>query len=130
MVQHVRYTNLENHLLGHTKTTMVDLPNDYQFDNPQFTLELLTELEGMGLTDEAFAIMHHFEKPERIVNHRKYCLILHEEGSSFRTITNRLVQRRLDLVLRILTQVSIKSRSSQTFIALAELSTSEFPHAI
>jgi hypothetical protein len=108
---------------------MRNLPSDYQYDDPAVTLELLSELEGVGLTDEAFALMHHFEKPERIANHRSYCLMVQDEGGNFRTVTNRLVQRRLELILKILTLANIRNRTPSTFLALAELSISEFPHA-
>jgi len=108
---------------------MRDLPNNYAFDNPEITLELLSELEAIGLTDEAFAVMHHFEKPESIASHRNYCSMLHEESANFRTGTNRLVQQRLYLMLRVLNLANIKNRSHQMLVSLAKLSTIEFPHA-
>ena len=107
---------------------MRNLPNSYEFDDPAVTLELLAEIESMGLTDEAFAVMHHFEKPERNASHRQYCLMVHEEQANFRTATNRLVQRRLELILKILTYANIKNRDAHTFLVLAELAVSEFPH--
>jgi hypothetical protein len=108
---------------------MRDLPNEYEFDDPAVTLELLSELEGLGLTDDAFAVMHHFEKPERIASHRNYCMMIKEEGGNFRTATNRLLQRRLELVLKILTLTDIKNRNPRTFLTLSELSILEHPHA-
>jgi|SRR5690606_29259489 len=108
---------------------MRDLPNNYAFDNPEFTLELLSELEAIGLTDEAFAVIHHFEKPESIASHRKYCSMLHEEGANFRTGNNRLVQQRLYLMLKVLNLANINNRSHQMLVSLAKLSIIEFPHA-
>nr|WP_315195520.1 hypothetical protein [uncultured Aquabacterium sp.] len=108
---------------------MRELPENYLFDEPSITLELLDELEAQGFTDEAFAVMHHFENPQRIASHRSYCSMVRDEEGKFRTNTNRLVQQRLRLVLRIINKSGISSRSPAAFMALAHLSIAEFPHA-
>lgn len=100
--------------------------NDYS--NPTRTLELLDELEALGIPDQAFSIIHHFEKPEKIATHRRYCEMLREEGASFRTNSNRLVQRRLELLLTLYKtgQFTVKSRA--LFECLANAVVLEIPH--
>ena len=99
-----------------------------EYTNPSNTLALLDKLEALGLSDKAFSILHHFEKPERIASHRRYCETLREEGAHFRTPTNQLVQRRLSVLARIYEAGAFESRSSALFERLAEAILLELPH--
>jgi hypothetical protein len=99
-----------------------------EYTDPANTLALLDKLEALGFTDRAFAIIHHFEKPEKIASHRRYCEMLREEGAHFRTTTNRLVQQRLSMLARIFEAGPFKSRSSALFERLAEAVLLEVPH--
>lgn len=96
--------------------------------NPSKTIALLDELLKYGLTDSAFSRLHHFKVPEKISSHRKYCILLVEEEGTFRTNSNRLVQKRLDLVLRLFKAGKFKSSTSQIFEKLAEISMIEYPN--
>lgn len=99
-----------------------------EYTDPATTLELLHELETLGFSDRAFSIIHHFEKPEKIASHRKYCEMLREEDARFRTRSNQLVQQRLELLLRIFRAGSFKARSSALFEHLAKAVLLEVPH--
>jgi hypothetical protein len=99
----------------------------YQYDEPTRTIELLNALASYGFPDSAFSKLHHFKQPERIASHRRYCEDLAEEGGRFRTNSNRLVQRRLELVLKIIQSSPITNREKATFDLLAQLARLEFP---
>ena len=94
--------------------------------NPSKTLVLLDELLNYGLTDSAFSRLHHFKEPEKISSHMKYCADLAAEEGIFRTNSNRLVQQRLDLILRLYKAGDFKSSASQVFEKLAEVSVVEY----
>ncbi len=96
--------------------------------DPSKTLLLLDQLVACGLTDSAFSRLHHFKQPEKIASHRRYCADLAEEEGRFRTNSNRLVQQRLDLVLRLFKNGNFRSSSSQIFEKLAEISIIEYPN--
>lgn len=99
----------------------------YEYDDPHRTLELISSLVSVGLTDSAFSKLHHFKKSEKIASHRRYCEELADEGARFRTNSNRLVQRRLELVLRLLESTPIAARTGPMFELLAQVSRLEFP---
>lgn len=101
------------------------MPN---FDNPSRTLELLRELLTLGFPDSAFSVLHHFEKPITVASHLKYCEDLKEEDGRFRTNSNRLVQRRLELVLNAYIAGKFTSRTPAVFEYLARAALVEFPH--
>jgi hypothetical protein len=68
--------------------------------DPKKTIRLLDVLQGLGFSDEAFRLIHHFRLVGRnatINRHRRYCegLETFADGG-----TNELVQRRLKLVLQ------------------------------
>jgi len=96
--------------------------------DPSRTIELLAELEALGLDDSAFSILHHFAKPESIARHRQYCEMLQEEAASFRTYSNRLVQRRLTMVLAMYRAGAFTSHSPEVFRHLANAAMAEVPH--
>lgn len=98
------------------------------YDDPARTLELLRTLTACGLPDSAFALLHHFKKPETVARHRAYCEDLAEEGGRFSTNTNRLVQRRLELVLKLYQAGQFSSHSPELFESLARAALAEFPH--
>jgi hypothetical protein len=98
------------------------------FADPAGTLALLDELESLGFSDEAFSTLHHFVQPERIVSHRRYCAGLVEERASFRTNTNKLVQRRLAMVLAMYRAGPFASNDPQIFVHLAQAALLEVPH--
>jgi hypothetical protein len=99
-----------------------------EYTDPSNTLALLDKLEAMGFSDRAFSILHHFEKPEGIASHRRYCETLREEGAHFRTPTNQLVQKRLSILARIYEAGPFESKSSAVFERLAEAILLEVPH--
>ena len=98
------------------------------YDNPARTLALLRELVAVGFPDSAFSILHHFTEPETIARHRVYCEGLKEEGGRFRTNTNRLVQRQLELVLKLYQTGGFGRRTSALFEHLAHAALLEHPH--
>jgi hypothetical protein len=99
-----------------------------QYTDPSNTLALLDQLEAIGFSDKAFSIIHHFEKPESIASHRRYCEMLQTEGSHFRTPTNQRVQKRLSVLARICEAVGFESKSSLLFEHLSEVALLEVPH--
>ena len=75
------------------------------YTDPKRTIELLDELERLGLTDNAFARLHHFwqhpeENPRRhttIHQHRRYCAM--DMADHFQAGRNNArVQHRLEIV--------------------------------
>lgn len=71
-----------------------------RWDDPEKTVTLLDELEGLGFDDDAFWRVHHSREKgrhETIKRHRAYC----NEHKSFRRCgSNSLVQERLATVLK------------------------------
>jgi hypothetical protein len=108
--------------LGRLRKIVID------YSTPSKTLELLAELEALGFDDSAFSVMHHFAKPVRIARHRGYCEMLQREGGAFRTNSNRLVQRRLAMVLAMYKAGNFASGSSEVFQHLAHAAVAEVPH--
>ena len=108
-------------------------PNDSYLDHmtdytdPARTLALLNELEGVGMSNDAFSILHHFQSPETIQSHTSYCRLLSEEGSRFRTRSNPLVQRRLEMVLAMYRAGGFKETTSALFEHLAHAAVLEVP---
>jgi hypothetical protein len=98
------------------------------FSNPAESLRLLAELDKLAFPDSAFAILHHFEKPQKVSTHRAYCRKLIGENGEFRTDTNRLVQKRLALMLRICEAAKFRNRSPAVFELLARVVLLEIPH--
>jgi len=98
-------------------------------DKPARTLELLDSLAALGFPeDSAFRIVHHFKVPATIAAHRKYCEDLQDEDGSFRTNTNRLVQRRLAMVLAMCQAGKLTNPLVAQFEHLAHIALLEFPH--
>ncbi len=92
-------------------------------NDPRRTVQLLDELQTLGLTDSAFAIVHHFDN-ETIERHRHYCL----RTTRFEPNgTNELVQRRLELVLRSYRGGGFASGRAAVFAALCEAAVAEIP---
>lgn len=99
-----------------------------EYADPARTLALLDELQALGFSDRAFAIIHHFRKPENIANHRRYCGMLLEEEAFFRRNTNRLVQRRLEMLLRLYKAGGFTVHAPELFELLASAVMLEVPH--
>lgn len=99
-----------------------------QYQDPAKTLGLLSRLERCGLSEEAFRMIHHFTQPTTIASHRRYCQDLAEEGGRFRTNTNRLVQRRLEMILGMCEGAGIKQASPEQFVHLAQVALLSYPH--
>jgi len=97
------------------------------YSDPSRTLALLDELQTLGLSDTAFSIIHHFQKPETIASHRHYCEMLCEEGSLFRTINNPLVQRRLEMLLAMYKAGGFKGLYPVVWEHLAQAAALELP---
>lgn len=95
--------------------------------NPKKSLELLRTLTELGLTDEAFARLHHFRLKNRkafISAHRHYC----EKIESFQDDgENERVQRRLQLVLDAYQGGGFRSGDPHVFAALADAAFHELP---
>jgi hypothetical protein len=89
------------------------------------TLELLSELQGLGFTDHAFGHLHHFRVTRGVYDsidaHRNYVM----KHTSVRG-TNEKVQRRLELVLNAYKAGPFK-RSAPVFLALAQAAVAEIP---
>ncbi|TBR72120.1 MAG: hypothetical protein EPN64_18935 [Burkholderiaceae bacterium] len=100
----------------------------HDYTDPATTLRLLDDLQPLGFSDEAFALLHHFPVPERIASHRRYCEALWEEGARFRTQNNPLVQRRLEMVLAMYKAGDFKSSVPAVFEHLARATVLEVPH--
>lgn len=98
------------------------------YADPARTIEFLTELQALGFDDAAFSVLHHFARPESIARHRQYCEMLQEEGAYFRTNSNRLVQRRLAMVLSMYKAGGFTSHSPEVFHHLASAVIAEVPH--
>lgn len=98
------------------------------YEKPATTLELLDRLVPLGFPDSAFCVLHHFKEPTTIAAHRRYCEGLVEEGATFRLNTNRLVQRRLELVLRMCEAGPLIKPTPTQFEHLAHVALIEFPH--
>jgi len=99
-----------------------------EYANPAKTLALLQKLTEMGFPESAFRILHHFTSPTTIAAHQAYCGALVEEGGTFRTSSNRLVQRRLEMVLRMCEAVALNHPTGSQFDHLAEVALLELPH--
>jgi hypothetical protein len=94
--------------------------------DPKRTLELLNELEELGLNDEAFWRLHHFrpQKRETIAGFRAYC----EKTSTFRPGgTNERVHQRLALVLKTYHDSGLPPGNTKVLIALADAALVEKP---
>ena len=100
----------------------------YEYDDPSRTLSLLDELSSLGFPDTAFRILHHFKEPTTQVAHRSYCETLVEEDGRFRTNSNRLVQRRLEMVLAMARAGGLDCPSSAQFEHLAHVALLKHPH--
>lgn len=95
---------------------------------PAKTLVLLGSLAEMGLSESAFRLLHHFTSRTTIAAHRTYCEGLVEEGATFRTNTNRLVQRRLEMVLRMCEGGKLQHPTAAQFEHLAHVALLAVPH--
>lgn len=95
-------------------------------EHPQQTVELLDKLVSLGFNDAAFWRIHHWRedgKCESIKHHADYC----RGKSYFKTDTNRLVQRRLKLILDAYQKGGFTSRRQEVFSYLAEAAYAELP---
>lgn len=70
------------------------------YANPARSVALLNELVLLGLTDNTFALIHHFGSKEKIAYHLDYCRKLAARGGRFSSKTNADTQRRMEIVLR------------------------------
>ena len=95
--------------------------------NPKRSVELLNQLETLGFTDEAFALLHHSRvrgRRDTIVSHRSYC----EKHSLFqRDGDNERTQRRLEFVLRRYLHGGGSDCRSDIFVELANRAFGEIP---
>jgi hypothetical protein len=98
-----------------------------KYIDPARTLYLLQQLEGLGMSDSAFSVLHHFSKPESIASHRNYCQVLVDEGARFRTANNPRVQKRLEMVLSMYKAGGFTSSSHGVFEHLAKAAALELP---
>jgi len=98
------------------------------YADPARTLALLAELEALGFPDSAFVILHHHGQPQGITDHRRYCEMLAEEGATFRTKNNQLVQRRLEMVLAMYKAGAFASGAPRVFEFMAQAALLEVPH--
>jgi hypothetical protein len=98
------------------------------YQDPARTLDLLARLEAMGFTDQAFRAIHHFSQPTTIAAHKRYCEDLAEEKGTFGTNTNRLVQRRLEVILCMCQAAGIEQPSPAQFEHLAQVALLSYPH--
>ena len=99
-----------------------------QYPNPNQTLVLLDALERLGLTDTVFSHLHHFRGNETIASHRGYCERLVSTGGVFRTNSkNILVQRRLELVHRLIIAGAFTNPTLELFEKLADISLMKYP---
>src|SRR5262245_48437440 len=93
------------------------------------TLELLDQLQALGLDDAAFARLHHhreIQKDETIASFLNYCkgkpdLEFIPDGN------NERVHRRLKLVLNAYTSAGFQSGSPSVFGHLADAAYAELP---
>lgn len=99
-----------------------------EYADPEKTLALLRKLAEMAFPDSAFRILHHFTSSTTIAAHRGYCEGLVEEGGTFRTSSNRLVQRRLEMVVRMCDAGGLEHPSASQFEHLAHVALLAFPH--
>lgn len=91
--------------------------------SPSNTVELLDRLVELGLTDEIFDIVHHFNG-ETIERHRNYCA---GHPGRFQTGgTNEQVQRRLEIMLNTYTAGGFTN--TNVFRYLAHASITEIPY--
>ena len=91
--------------------------------SPSDTVELLDRLVDLGLTDEIFDIVHHFNE-ETIAQHRNYCS---EHPGRFQPGgTNEQVQRRLKIMLNA--YVAGGFTNVNVFRYLAHASVTEIPY--
>lgn len=99
--------------------------------DPKRTLELLNELQELGLSNEAFAQLHHFilrDKAETIASFRAYCEKRCKNNSAFKPNgTNELVHQRLALVLERYRERGLPPGNSKVLIALAKDAFREIP---
>ena len=105
---------------------MPDISED--FADPAKSLELLDALEASGFDDKAFSVIHYHKEPMTIEAHRRYCSMLSEDGDEFKTINNRLVQRRLTMILTMYRSAGFRSGKDSIFVFLAKAALTELPH--
>ena len=98
------------------------------FAEPRKSLELLKALQAAGFTDDAFSVIHHHTPPMTMEAHGRYCAMLAEDGDNFKTINNRLVQQRLEMILTMYRSAGFSSGSKSIFANLAQATVIELPH--
>ena len=95
--------------------------------NPQRSIELLDQLEGLGFTNEAFQLLHHSRVRgwrDTIARHRAYCA----QVSSFqRDGDAERDQTRLEFVLQRYRAQRLPPGRSDVFVALANAAFAEIP---
>lgn len=97
------------------------------YSDPARSIALLNELVRLGLTDEAFGLIHHFGIKERIAAHLRYCSELAASGGRFTAKTNQDSQRRMEIVLRAYLAGGFQSPDSRVFAAIAQAALLELP---
>ena len=105
------------------------MPATHQpFADPLKSLELLDALGASGFNDQAFAVIHHHKVPMTIEAHRRYCAMLSEDGDIFKTTNNRLIQKRLEMILTMYRSAGFTGEQNSVFIHLANAALAEVPH--
>jgi hypothetical protein len=97
------------------------------YSEPARSVALLNELVRLGLSDEAFGIIHHFGSKERISAHLRYCTELAESRGRFSAKTNQDTQRRMEIVLRAYLAGGFRTADGRIFVALAQAALVEIP---
>lgn len=107
--------NVQNRLGNSDVDTRVGHPGGFDMVNPKATLELLDDLEKLGLTNEAFQKLHHLK--DTIHGFRKWC----EKKSSFVAGgNNERVHERLKYVLERYRERGLPPGKTEVFSELAE----------
>ena len=92
---------------------------------PKETIQLLNELERLGMTDDDFRIIHHQKETATIERHRQYC---RDVGSFRANDTNESVRHRLIWIQRAIRKGDYpRPIPRDDFRALAEEAAFEIP---
>lgn len=95
--------------------------------DPARSVALMNELVRLGLTDEAFGLIHHFGAKEKLSAHLRYCAELAASGGKFSAKTNQDTQRRMEIVLRAYLASGFQSADGRIFVAIAQAALVEIP---
>jgi hypothetical protein len=95
--------------------------------DPKRSIELLRSLRELGFTDAAFSRLHHRRLQGQSVTidrHINYC---EDIGNFHNDGENALVQRRLEIVLKVYQAGGFKRAREEIFTALADAAFYELP---